>query len=142
MNQHTPNYAAALDFIKEAGTMKGYLDTLDVTYQQILERIKQINGGQGDKAVNVFKFMLKKELAKEMDMLEAILADVYASRFSASDLQQLKDFFRTAVGQKLIMETTAIAQDFAEKSTEFQEKMATVIMPKIQMEFKMQGFKM
>jgi hypothetical protein len=132
----------ALDFIKEAGTMKGYLDTIDITYQQIIERIREINAPQSDQAATSFKRMLREELNREVPALEAVLAEVYAERFAVEELVQLKNFFKTPVGQKLIMGTTAIAQDFAAKSGDFQQKMATVIMPKIQMEFKIQGFKM
>ncbi len=142
MNANHPNYAEALSFVQEAGTMKGYLDTIDVTYQQILDRIRQINGVNGDNAAIAFRDMLRRELDKEMNGLEQILASVYAERFSVDEIRQLKDFFKTGVGQKLIMGTTAIAQDFAGKSLDFQQKMATVIMPRIQMEFKMQGYQM
>lgn len=137
-----PNHAVALDFIKEAGTMATYLETIDITYQQVMDRIKQANGQSGDAAAVMFRDLLKRELQNEISSLEVVLADVYASEFSADELVQLKAFFITPVGQKLIGSTTSIAQNFAAKSTDFQQKMASVIMPKIQMEFKMKGYEM
>lgn len=142
MTQENPNFDAALDFVKKAGTMTTYLNTIEITYQQILDRIRQMNGANGDKAADVFCVQLKQELSKELDSLEFVLASVYADQFSAQELKQLKAFFVTPVGQKLINATTLIAQDFANKSVDFQQKMASVIMPKIQMEFKMQGYQM
>lgn len=137
-----PNHAVALDFIKEAGTMATYLETIDITYQQVMDRIKQANGQSGDAAAVMFRDLLKRELQNEISGLEVVLADVYAGEFTAEELKDLKNFFVTPVGQKLIGSTTAIAQNFAEKSTDFQQKMASVIMPKIQMEFKMKGYEM
>ena len=137
-----PNHAVALDFIKEAGTMATYLETIDITYQQVMDRIKQANGQSGDAAAVMFRDLLKRELQNEISSLEVVLADAYASEFSADELVQLKAFFITPVGQKLIGSTTSIAQNFAAKSTDFQQKMASVIMPKIQMEFKMKGYEM
>lgn len=137
-----PNHDVALDFIKEAGTMQTYLDTIDITYQQVMDRIKQINGANGQAAAEAFREMLKLELTKEIGNLETVLAEVYAGQFSSQELSELKNFFMTPVGQKLISATTSIAQEFAEQSTDFQQKMASVIMPKIQMEFKMKGYQM
>ena len=137
-----PNHAVALEFIKEAGTMATYLETIDITYQQVMDRIKQANGQSGDAAAVMFRDLLKRELQNEISSLEVVLADVYAGEFTSEELKDLKDFFVTPVGQKLIGSTTAIAQNFAAKSTDFQQKMASVIMPKIQMEFKMKGYEM
>jgi len=142
MSQAHPNFNVALEFVKEAGTMETYVKTIEITYQQILDRIRQLNGTNGDKAVTTFCDHLKTELKKELSSLEIVLASVYAKQFSSQELKQLKAFFVTAVGQKLIDLTTVIAQDFATESVDFQQKMASVIMPKIQMEFKMQGFQM
>jgi hypothetical protein len=142
MTQNHPNFNVALEFVKEAGTMSTYLNTIDITYQQILDRIRQINGNNGDNAAVMFRDLLKRELEKEVTSLEVVLASVYAEQFSSQELKQLKAFFVTPVGQKLINATTSIAQEFANKSVDFQQKMASVIMPKIQMEFKMQGFQM
>lgn len=141
MSTH-PNYPIALEFIKEAGTMTTYLDTIDITYQQVMDRIRQVNGQQGQAAAIMFRDLLKRELQKEMGNLEGVLASVYAGQFSSTELKQLKAFFVTPVGQKLIGATTSIAQDFANQSVDFQQKMASVIMPKIQMEFRMQGYEM
>lgn len=137
-----PNHQIALDFIKEAGTMKTYLDTIDITYQQVMDRIKQINGDNGSDAAVMFRDLLKRELQKEIGGLETILAEVYATQFSADELMQLRRFFVTPVGQKLIGSTTAIAQMFATQSVDFQQKMASIIMPKIQMEFRNKGYDM
>lgn len=142
MNQENPNFDVALDFVKKVGTMTTYVQSIEITYQQILDRIRQMNGNDGDKAVKSFCELLKSELTKELDSLEVVLAHVYAEQFTAQELKQLKAFFITPVGQKMINLTTTIAQSFANKSVDFQQKMASIIMPKIQMEFKMQGFQM
>lgn len=142
MTQDHPNFDVALDFVKKVGTMTTYVESIGITYQQILDRIRQMNGTNGDKAVDTFCDLLKGELLKELDSLELVLASVYAEQFSAQELKQLKAFFITPVGQKMINATTTIAQDFANKSVDFQQKMASIIMPKIQMEFKMQGYQM
>ncbi|MEM6602883.1 MAG: DUF2059 domain-containing protein [Pseudomonadota bacterium] len=135
-----PNHQVALEFIQEAGTMTTYLETIDITYQQVMDRIRQANGASGDAAAALFRDLLKRELQAEISSLESILADVYAAQFTPEELEELKQFFVKPVGQKLIGATTTIAQDFANQSSEFQQKMATVIMPKIQMEFKMNGY--
>lgn len=136
------NHQAALEFIQEAGTMTTYLDTIDITYQQVMDRIKQLNGDNGNAAAQTFRELLKSELTNEISSLEDILAEVYAEQFQEEELRQLKAFFVTQVGQKLIQATTTIAQNFALQTTEFQQKMASVIMPKIQMEFKIKGYRM
>jgi hypothetical protein len=136
------NHQVALDFVKEAGTMTTYLETLDITYQQVIDRIRQINGQNGNAAAVAFRDLLKRELQNEIGSLEEVLADVYAAQFTPDEIVQLKAFFTTSVGRKLIGATTAIAQNFANQSIPFQQKMASVIMPKIQMEFKVQGFEM
>jgi len=141
MSKH-PNHAVALQFIQEAGTMTTYLETIDITYQQVIDRIRQMNGNNGQAAAVAFRDLLKQALQNEIGGLEQVLADVYASQFTAEELVELKKFFTTSVGQKLIGSTTAIAQNFANQSVDFQQKMASVIMPRIQMEFKVKGFEM
>jgi len=131
-----------LQFIQEAGTMTTYLETIDITYQQVIDRIRQMNGNNGQAAAVAFRDLLKQALQNEIGGLEQVLADVYASQFTAEELVELKKFFTTSVGQKLIGSTTAIAQNFANQSVDFQQKMASVIMPRIQMEFKVKGFEM
>lgn len=142
MSQDHPNFDVALDFVQKVGTMTTYVDSISITYQQILDRIRQMNGNNGDKAAEVFCDLLKGELTKELDSLEVVLAGVYATQFTSQELKQLKAFFITPVGQKMINATTTIAQEFANQSVDFQQKMASIIMPKIQMEFKMQGYQM
>ena len=110
--------------------MATYLETIDITYQQVMDRIKQANGQSGDAAAVMFRDLLKRELQNEISSLEVVLADVYASEFSADELVQLKAFFITPVGQKLIGSTTSIAQNFAAKSTDFQQKMALLLCQK------------
>ena len=136
----TDSTAVALDFVRDSKAVSGYVDSIDMMYKAALDHVRKLNARNGEAAATAFRNALRRELNPEVAALEQLLAAVYAQRFTVEELKAMQMFFRTPAGQKMIRFTSDIATDFAGRTAEFQQRMSTVIMPRIRDELLNLGF--
>ena len=119
----------ALTFVRDSKAVSGYIDSVDVMFQAALEHVRKLNARNADAAANAFREELHRAMSKEIPELESLLAQVYATHFTNTELEEMHRFFRTPTGQKMIRSTSRIAMDFAMRTADFQKRMSTIIMP-------------
>lgn len=80
-------------------------NVLTVTSKTLLPIILEANPGQDARIDPIVKDAVQKAILAHMDELEKNRAAVYAEFFTAPELEQLRDFYKSPAGQKMIKVT-------------------------------------
>jgi hypothetical protein len=80
-------------------------NVMTVTSKTILPIILEANPGQDARIEPIITAAVQKAIMEHMGELEGNRAAVYADYFTVGELEQLRDFYQSPVGQKLIKVT-------------------------------------
>ena len=105
----SPESVAIAEQIIEVTGAKGHsLQMVDAMIPTAIDAIKKRAPDVPDAALNRFRTVFRQEVEKSLpDVLHAE-ARLYAMHFSAAELNDLLAFYRTALGQKMLVEQPKI----------------------------------
>lgn len=82
---------------------------------------------------------VEPEFAKRKEDLMNDIASVYASRFTVEELSEIKTFYTSATGKKLVENLPSVLQGSYEKTQAWSQKMSTDIIARLRQEMKKRG---
>jgi len=97
--------AVAQDIVKSFDMKNMLQGILGAMSKAIVPLIAQANPGQDSKIQSIVFDAVQKSMAAHMDEMDKNKAVVYAEMFSYDELVQLRDFYQSPVGQKMIKST-------------------------------------
>lgn len=97
--------ALSREVVKLFGLRTLMSNVLTVTSKTILPIILESNPGQDARIEPIITNAVQKAIMEHMGELEGNRAAVYADYFTVSELEQLRDFYQSPVGQKMIKVT-------------------------------------
>jgi hypothetical protein len=97
--------ALSREVVKLFGLRTLMSNVLRVTSKTILPIILESNPGQDARIEPIITNAVQKAIMEHMGELEGNRAAVYADYFTVSELEQLRDFYQSPVGQKMIKVT-------------------------------------
>ncbi|MEI9931070.1 MAG: DUF2059 domain-containing protein [Rhizomicrobium sp.] len=105
--------SAALDLQNATGSQKRMLAMIDLMMPPILEMIKQSNQEISQEALDAFKNAFRAEMMTGLPEVMNEIACVTARHYTLAELQQIKAFYGTAIGKKLLKETPEVMTESA-----------------------------
>lgn len=100
-----------LDVMEVDKSMKATMDQVQSSQQQLLSAFPAGVREKAEKAIAA----AVKESGLDWPSLRPVFVEIYASTFSAGELQGMIDFFKTPVGQKWIQKQPEVQAKTAEK---------------------------
>jgi hypothetical protein len=97
--------AVAQELVKSFDMKSLSMGLMSAMMKSMLPVLDQENPGQNAKIEQITEHSLQKSLTARLPELEKNKAIVYAQMFSYDELQQLKTFYQSPVGQKLLQST-------------------------------------
>ena len=82
---------------------------------------------------------VEPEFAKRKEDLMNDIASVYASRFTVEELGEIKTFYTSSTGKKLVQNLPSVLQGSYEKTQAWSQKMSTDIIARLRQEMKKRG---
>lgn len=82
---------------------------------------------------------VEPEFAQRKEALMNEIATVYAQRFSAQELNEIKTFYTSETGKKLVSSLPGVLQASYERTQAWSQKMSTDIISRLRQEMKKRG---
>jgi hypothetical protein len=134
--------AAALATAKEIVVLKGAANILDPMVPGVVERVKfalmQINP-MLQKPLEEVSAQLRKHFASRTEQLHAGLAKLYAERFTEAELAEVLKFYKSPIGQKVMVEEPQIFEANVEELRAWQDKFSEEVMARFRTEMRKRG---
>lgn len=100
--------AVAEQIIEVTGAREHSLKMVDAVVPTAIDAIKKRMPNVSDTALNQFKKVFREEVEKSLPEMLHAEARLYAIHFSEGELNDLLAFYRTSVGQKMLVEQPKI----------------------------------
>ncbi len=100
--------AIAEQIIEVTGAKAHSLEMVDAMMPTAIDAIKKRTPDVPDEALSRFKSAFRQEVEKSLPEMMHAEARLYAIHFSASELNELLAFYRTELGQKMLVEQPKI----------------------------------
>jgi uncharacterized protein len=113
--------AAARDLMEVTGVSKQLDGMMDAMKQGVERGANAAGGGNGKKAGEDFDSFKTKFLTYKEEMLNDF-AGLYAETFTADEMKQVADFYRSGTGAKFIQMTPALMQKGAVIGMKYSER--------------------
>ncbi|HEX6103354.1 MAG TPA: DUF2059 domain-containing protein, partial [Alphaproteobacteria bacterium] len=94
--------ALAREMVEVSGAGALSMQMLELVNAQISSLIRQYNPDRGAAAAEIVDAVLMPEFRRRLPEMSEAVARIYAERFTAAELKDVVDFYRTATGQKLV----------------------------------------
>jgi hypothetical protein len=101
--------AAAKDLLIAMGSMKQFEVAINTMSRGMAEAFKRQAPGRGKEIDEVMALMAAKFNSRKEEML-AMVAPLYAEKFSVAELTEIGNFYKTPIGQKMIATQPEILQ--------------------------------
>jgi hypothetical protein len=134
--------ALATELIDLAGSKAVMVQTMDRMEPMLTQLIEKSNPGKEADVEDVMKrFVLPKMRESLPDLLHAS-ALLYAKHFSADELQQLVDFYKSPIGRKFVSELPAMLQEMSTFAAAKGQQIAIDALKAYQAEFQKRGLQL
>jgi hypothetical protein len=114
---------------------------LDTMVPAIVQGIKQQAPQISEETVALLSTMLLEEMKKNLPGMLAIQARVYANHFTMDELNNIKAFYESPVGQKTITEAPKIMQETIPLGMAWGKQSAEAAIPRVLEKLRAQGVK-
>lgn len=114
--------AAARDLMEVTGVTRQLDGMIDAMSKGFAKGAGAENSQQGQKLSEEFQASMKKLLSFKTEMIDDF-AVLYAETFTADEMKQLADFYRSGVGAKFIKLTPALMQKGAAIGMKYTERL-------------------
>ncbi len=114
---------------------------IPMLFNQMRRTLPEASPHQKEQADQVFDEIEKQFLNRRGEIIDQI-AVLYASRFTADEMNTLADFYRSPVGQKFIAAMPELATEAMNLGNAWGQKIAREAEQKIREEFKRRGVKL
>jgi hypothetical protein len=137
--------AAAIATAKELVAVTGITNLFQALIPGVIEQAKGVFLQQNPalaKDVNEIGANLRTELEPRIGELSTEMAKLYASRFSEQDLKEVLAFYKSPVGQKLILEQPRVIDAGMHFAQDWANKLSEVVIARMRDELKKRGHPM
>jgi hypothetical protein len=137
--------AAAIATAKELVAVTGITNLFKPLIPGVIEQAKGLFLQQNpalNKDVNEIGANLRTELEPRIDELSTEVAKLYASRFNETELKQVLAFYKSPVGQKLILEQPKVIDAGVRFAQDWANKLSEVVTARMRDELKKRGHPM
>jgi hypothetical protein len=137
--------AAAIATAKELVAVTGVTNLFKPLIPGVIEQAKGLFLQQNpalNKDVNEIGANLRTELEPRLSELSTEVAKLYASRFSEQELKEVLAFYKSPVGQKLILEQPMVIDMGVRFAQDWANKLSEVVTARMRDELKKRGHPM
>jgi hypothetical protein len=137
--QPTP---AAVSMAKEILEVKGSLTMFEPIVPGVIESAKNVFLQQSpnlQKDLNEAAAALRTQLAPRSTELKEEIAKIYAARFTEAELKEALTFFKSPIGQKLLLEEPRFVEASLTRAQDWANRLSEDVMSKFRGEMKKKG---
>jgi uncharacterized protein len=137
--QPSPN---AVLIAKQIIQLKGVNNIMDPIARGVVEKVKSVvmqTNFMFQKDINEITVQLHKEFDVRSSELIDHAAQLYAARFSESELKQVLTFYQSPLGQKMLVEEPKILDESLQEANGWADKLSGDIMGRMREEMKKRG---
>ena len=134
--------AAAVALAKEVISTKGATNLYDPVLPGVIEQAKNMFLQQNpmlQRDLNEVAAKLRNELRPRTAELAEEIARLYASRFTEQELRDVLAFYKTPLGQKVIVEEPKILESSVQQAQAWANRLSGDVVDKIRAEMKKKG---
>jgi hypothetical protein len=102
---------AALDLQKATGTQERMESTVDLVLPAMLQMLKQTNADISQSTLNAFTDAFRAEMKASIPEVLNETACIAARHYTLSEIQQIRAFYATDIGQKMLKETPELMKE-------------------------------
>lgn len=110
--------------------------------QSMVRSLAQTNPGDAAAAQQVVDEILMPEILAHLSEMSDLAVEVYAAQFTAEDLRDLRSFYETPVGRRLIAAQPVIATQMFQFGAAWGQRTAQAAIAKHAEELRKRGFKL
>ena len=129
---------AARELMAVTGAENSFRSILAVMGAQITNVVVQQNPGKEKQVKDILNPILA-DAATHREEMVAQGASIYAKKFSIAEMKQITDFYKTAVGRKLVSQLPQIMQESMLIGQRVSQKVGADIIHRFKVEAKKQG---
>ena len=134
--------ATAVDLARQIIVIKGGSNMFDPIIPGVIETAKNnflpTNPGLS-KDLNEVAFQLRKEFEPKREELLTEVARAYAARFTEQELRELVTFYKSPLGQKIVVEEPRALDAGLARAQEWANNFSEVVMSRMRAEMKKRG---
>ena len=137
--QPSPN---ALLIAKQIIQLKGVNNIMDPIPRGVVEKIKSVvmqTNFVFQRDINDITVQLHKEFDGRSSELIDQTAQLYATRFTESELKQLLTFYQSPLGQKMLVEEPNILDESLRQASAWADNLSVAVMARLREEMKKRG---
>lgn len=137
--QPTP---AAVSMAKEILEVKGSLTMFEPIVPGVIESAKNVLVQQSpnlQKDLNESANTLRTQLAPRSAELKEEIAKIYAARFTEAELKEALTFFKSSIGQKLLLEEPRFVEASLTRAQDWANRLTEDVLGKLRAEMKKKG---
>lgn len=132
---------AARNLLEATNADAQFTTIIPLMFQQMRQALPSPGPNQNKQVDEVFDEIQKQFVERRGEIISQI-AILYASKFSAEEMNTLADFYRTPIGQKFILAMPQLASEAMVIGNAWGQKIAREAQEKIQKELEKRGLKL
>ncbi|NJM35515.1 MAG: DUF2059 domain-containing protein [Rhodomicrobium sp.] len=132
---------AARDLLEATNADAQFTAIIPLMFRQMRQALPSAGPGQQEQVNQVFDEIQKQFIERRGEIIDQIVL-LYASRFTAEEMNKLAEFYRTETGQKFIAAMPELAQQAMVVGNAWGQKIAREAEQKIREELQKRGLKL
>ncbi len=140
-NSEAAKLAAARNLLVATHAEAQFAAMIPLIFQQLRQVLSAQSPDRQDDINQVFDEVLKQSIDRRSEIIDQI-AHLYATRFTAEEMNTVADFYRSPVGQKFIAAMPGLAADAMKMGSAWGEQVGREAEQKIRDELRRRGLKL
>ena len=129
--KNDPHIAKAMKFLEVSDSRADVLKKADSVLDVVVMSEQREHPGQNALFWNAFRDRVRGQVQEEIDGFMLLSAQLYASRFTDAELDQLINFYSSGIGAKYFKERAALDRQEIDLASEWSDQVAPRVLEKV-----------
>ena len=129
--KNDPHIAKAMKFLEVSDSRADVLKKADSVLDVVVMSEQREHPGQNATFWNAFRDRVRGQVQEEIDGFMLLSAQLYATRFTDAELDQLISFYSSGIGAKYFKERAALDRQEIDLASEWSDQVAPRVLEKV-----------
>ena len=129
--KNDPHIAKAMKFLEVSDSRADVLKKADSVLDVVVLSEQRDHPGQNALFWNAFRDRVRGQVQEEIDTFMLLSAQLYATRFTDAELDQLISFYSSGIGAKYFKERAALDRQEIDLASEWSDQVAPKVLEKV-----------